>query len=160
MATAEIPLRYAGGGTTPAGWAANANGHSYLTFDADTVEQARFMGVVPANYGSDPVLTILYSMASATSGKVDFEVSVMAVSPDDEADVDTDSFDSANSANETVPGTAGYMSKLEIPLTNNDGMAAGDLIVIKLERDADDATDDTATGDAEVRAVVLSYTTS
>jgi hypothetical protein len=160
MATAEIPLRYAGGGAAPAAWAANAAGVPYLTFDDTTVEQARYQGVVPANYASGLTLTIYYSMASATTGKVDFEASVMAVTADDAADVDTDSFDTVNAANETVPGTAGYMSALEIPLTNADGVAAGDLIIIKLERDADDATDDTATGDAEVRAVVLSYTTS
>ncbi len=160
MATAEIPLRYAGGGSSPATWAANANGHPYLTFDDSTVEQARFAGVVPDNYGSSPVLSIYYSMASATSGKVDFEASVIAVTPDDAADIDTDSFDAVNAANETVPGTAGYMSKLDITLSNDDGMAAGDLLFVKLERDADDGTDDTATGDAEVRAVVLSYTTS
>lgn len=160
MATAEVPLRYAGGSTSPAAWAANAAGHSYLTFDADTVEQARYTGVLPDNYASGLVLTVYYSMASATSGKVDFEASVMAVSPDDAADVDTDSFDTVNAANETVPGTAGYMSKLDIPLTNADGAAAGDLLFVKLERDADDGTNDTATGDAEVRAVVLRYTTS
>jgi len=160
MATAEVPLRYAGGGSSPAGWAANAAGHPYMTFDADTVQQARFAGVLPDNYASGLVLTVYYSMASANSGKVDFEVSVMAVTPDDAADVDTDSFDSVNAANETVPGTAGHMSELDIPLSNADGAAAGDVICIKLERDADDGTNDTATGAAEMRAVVLRYTTT
>ena len=159
MPTAEVPLRYAGG-LVPAGWAANAAGHPYLCFDQTIVENARFAGVLPDNYASGLVFTVYYSMASATTGKVDFEASVMAVSPDDAADVDTDSFDAVNAANETVPGTAGYMSKLDIPLTNADSAAAGDLIFIKLERDADDGTDDTATGDAELRAVVLHYTTT
>ena len=160
MATAEIPLRYAGGGAAPAGVAANTAGVPYWTFSDTVVQQMRFAGVVPDNYASGLVATLYYSMASATSGKTDWEVSVMCVTPDDAADVDTDSFDTVNAANETVPGTAGYMSELDIPLTNADGAAAGDLIFVKLERDADDATDDTATGDAEVRAVVLSYTTS
>lgn len=153
----EIALRYAGGGSSPAGWAANANGHPYLTFDDSTVEQARFMGTVPDDYGSDLAASIYYSMASATSGKVDFEVAVMCVSPDDAADVDSDSFDTVNAADETVPGTAGYMSEIEITLSNADGIAAGDLIVVKVERDADDGTDDTASGDAEVRAVLVEY---
>jgi hypothetical protein len=156
----EIALRYAGGGSDPAGWAANTNGHPYLTFDDTTVQQARFAGVVPDDYDSGLTATIFYSMASATSGKVDFEISVMCVSPDDAADVDTDSFDSVNDANETVPGTAGYMSELDITLTNADGIAAGDMVFVKVERDADDETDDTATGDAEVRAVRVQYSTA
>ena len=97
---------------------------------------------------------IYYCMASATSGKVDFEVSIEVVTPDDALDLDTStSYDSVNAGNETVPGTAGYMSTITITLTNNDSMAAGDLVRLKLERDADDGTDDTATGDAYVLAV-------
>ncbi len=161
MATAEVPLRYAGGGAVPATWAANAAGHPYLNFDDSTVEQARYAGVLPDNYASTPVFTIYYSMASAnTTDKVDFEVSVMAVTPDDAADIDTDSFDAVNAADEVVPDDAGYMSELDIALANADSMAAGDMIFVKVERDADDATDDTATGDCEVRAVVLRYTTT
>lgn len=160
MATAEIPLRQVGGGSSPAGVAANAGGVAYYTFDDTTVEQLRFQGVVPDNYASGLTATLFYSMASANSGKVDFEVSVMCVTPDDAADIDTDSFDTVNAANETVPGTAGYMSELDVALTNADSAAAGDLIFLKLERDADDATNDTATGDAELRGIRLQYTTS
>ena len=160
MATAEILLRYAGGGSVPATWA-QENFGPCLKFDDTTPEAAHFGGVVPDNYASDPVLTVYYSMASAnTTDKLDLEASVMAVTPDDAADIDTLSFDTANAANEVVPDTAGYMSELDIALANADSMAAGDLLLIKVERDADDATDDTATGDAEVRAVVLRYTTS
>jgi len=161
MATAEIMLRYAGGGAAPATWGANLLGWSCLAFDDTTPEAAYYMGVVPDNYASGPVLTVYYSMASAnTSDKLDLEASVMAVTPDDAADIDTASFDAVNAANEVVPDTAGHMSELDITLANADSAAAGDMIFIKLERDADDETNDTATGDAEVRGVVLRYTTT
>ena len=153
MATAEIPLQYSGAETV-AGVAASAKGASYLTFDPDAVEEVRYRGVVPDNYASGPVLTVYYSMQAATSGTVGYNAYVMAVTPDDAADIDTDSFDSANAASETVPGTAGYMSELDITLTNADSMAAGDVAMIKLQRNVAD----TASGDAKLRGVVLRYT--
>lgn len=128
-----------------------------LLFDDTTVEHAVWQFRMPDDYGGNLVAKIQYAMASATSGKVDFEVSVMAVSSGDAQDLDADSYDAANTANATVPGTAGYLGELTVTLTNDDDVAAGDYVRIKLERDADDATDDTATGDCEVRNVVLEY---
>lgn len=113
---------------------------------------------MPAAYtGSGTLkLDIMYAAASATSGKVDFEASVEAITSGDTVDTDAaSSFDAVNAANQTVPGTAGYMSVLTITLTNKDSVAAGDMVRLKLERDADDATDDTATGDINVYSVTL-----
>lgn len=125
-----------------------------LAFDAATVEGCRWTFAAPQGLTGTMNAIVYYCMASATSGKVDFEASIEAVTPDDALDLDAATgFDTANAANETVPGTAGYMSSLAITLTNNDSMAAGDLVRLKLERDADDGTDDTATGDAYVLAV-------
>jgi hypothetical protein len=97
-------------------------------------------------------------MASATSGNVDFEVAVEAITDADATDLDaTTSFDTVNSSGATaVPGTAGYIDQVSITLTNADSIAAGDLVRISVSRDADDGTNDTATGDlyllaAEVR---------
>jgi len=128
----------------------------YLLFDAATSQSGQWQFRLPANYSSGLTAKIQYAMASATSGNVIFRVSVMAVSDGDAADVETDSFATANtSATTTVPGTAGYMDEISVSLTNDDGAAAGDLIIIKLDRDA--ATD-SATGDAEVFNVVLEFT--
>ena len=41
--------------------------------------------------------------------------------------------------------------------TAMDNLAAGDLCLLCLKRDADDGTNDTATGDAHVVAVALRY---
>lgn len=132
---------------------------SYLSFDDTTVEAARSPNMMmPAAYTGSGTLKadIFYAMASATSGKVDFEVSVEALTAADAVDTDSaESFDTANAANETVPGTAGYLGKLTVTLTNKDSVAAGDQVRLKLERDADDGTNDTASGDARVYLVVL-----
>lgn len=126
----------------------------YLAFDASTVETMYSkQWQMPEGYTGLGTLKadILYAAASATTGKFDFEISVEAITADDAVDTDSaSSFDTLNPGNETVPGTAGYMSILTITLTNKDGVVAGDMFRIKLERDADDATDDTATGDANV----------
>ena len=132
---------------------------SYLAFDDTTVEAARSVPFqMPAAYTGSGTLKadIFYMMASATSGKVDFEVAVEAVTAADAVDLDSaESFDTANAANQTVPGTAGYLGKLTVTLTNKDSVAAGDMVRLKLERDADDGTDDTASGDARVLLITV-----
>jgi len=127
-----------------------------LLFDDTTVEHAVWQFKMPDDYGGNLVAKIQYTMASATSGKVDFEVSVMAVSGGDAQDLDADSYDTVNAGNATVPGTAGYLGELTITLTNDDDVAAGDYVRVKLE-DVRSSNPDKATGDCEVRNVVLEY---
>lgn len=90
-------------------------------------------------------------MASATSGNVIDKAAVEAVTPGDSLDRDAStSFDSENLSTATaVPGTAGYEFTVDITLTNNDSMAAGDDIRIQVGRDADNASD-TATGNQKI----------
>lgn len=126
----------------------------FLSYDDTTVESAYSVPfIMPAGYTGSGTLKadVSYTMSTATSGKIDFEISVEAVTSGDAQDIDAgDSFDTANGANETVPATAGYMSILTVTLTNKDSVAAGDYVRLKLERDADDGTNDTASGDARV----------
>lgn len=128
-----------------------------LAFDASTVEACFWRAIVPQGWTGTITAVVTYCMASATSGKVDFEVSVQAVTDDDALDVDTStSYDTANAITApTVPGTAGYIDQFTCTLTNNDSSAAGDWLTIKLERDADDGTNDTAAGDCYVLAVEI-----
>jgi hypothetical protein len=134
-------------------------GRPYLAYDDTTVETARSICFqLPAAYTGSGTLKadIDYIAASATSGKFDFEVSVEAVTAADAVDLDAgESFDTANAGNGTVPGTAGYLGRITVTLTNKDSCAAGDYIRLKLERDADDGTDDTAAGDARVLNVTV-----
>lgn len=141
--------------TNPAGLIFE-NSVPHILFDDTTAEGVYFQFRMPSDFSSSPVLKLIYSMFSATSGTIEFEVSVWAAS--DGEDVDTESYDTVNNGTETVPGTAGLSSDLSITLMNADSLAANDLVRIKLFRDADDGTNDTAIGDLELRAATVEYT--
>ena len=136
---------------------ATINTRPVLAYDASTQETAYWTLVAPQGLTGTMTAVISYMMASATSGNVEFEVAVEAITDADATDLDaTTSFDTVNSSGSTaVPGTAGYIDQVSITLTNQDSVAAGDLIRISVSRDADDGTNDTATGDLYLLAVEL-----
>lgn len=123
-------------------------------FDDTTAECARWQTVLQPLTGTLKA-KIFYSMVSATANDVEFELSVMCVSDGDSADVDTDSFGTADNMTATVPATAGYLDVISDASLEGDTCAEGDLIIIKICRDADDATNDDATGDAEFRGAYI-----
>lgn len=156
MSTILLPVPPTGfDETAPAGLDYENNTPKIL-FDDTTSEGVYWQFRMPSDYSSAPVLKLVYTMASATSGTMEFEASLWATS-DNESAV-TASYDTINTGTETVPGTAGLTSDLSITLANADTLAAGDLVRIKLFRDADDGTNDTATGDLELWAASLEYT--
>lgn len=132
-----------------------------LLFDASTDEMCYWTFRMPPDYSSAPLLKIQFKMASATSGSVRWEGRIAATTPGDATDVDAKALATTNSTGDTVAGTAGHMKESSITLTNADSLAAGDLVTVMLRRDADGTTGtDDATGDAEVTAVALAYTTA
>lgn len=161
MATGEILLP-----VPPHGFDASApadmlleNGFLYPAFDAATPEGIYWSFQMPADYASGLTLELIYSMASATSGKVEFEASIWA-NADGEA-TGTESYDTANVGTApTVPGTARLQDTYSITLTNADSIAASEACRLKVFRDADDATNDTATGDCYLHSAKLTYTTT
>jgi hypothetical protein len=68
-------------------------------------------------------------------------------------DLDSDSFDTATEAHSAANGTSGIETVTEITATAIDSLAAGNRFRLKVFRNADDATNDTMTGDAELIAV-------
>jgi hypothetical protein len=128
-------------------------------FDASSEEWLVWQFRMPDDYASALVAKLQWLAASATSGAVVWDVRVSATTPADATDVDAQDFASANTATTTVPGTAGYLAETAITLTNADSLAAGDFVVLRVARAAADGSD-TATGDAELLAVSLSYTTT
>lgn len=130
-----------------------------LLFDASTEEQVCWAFRMPADYSSAPVIKVQYKMTSATTGGVAFEARLAAVSDGDAQDVDAKGFAAANVGTATVPGTAGHLDEVSITMTNADSLAAGDFVITYLNRDPAHASD-TATGDCEVIAVALTYTTA
>lgn len=135
------------------------DGNWRLLFDATTDEGAVWGFRMPNNYSSAPVLKIGYTMASATSLEVEFEGAIMCVTDADAADVGTASFSTIAVGSATVPGTLGYLDEISITLTD-DSCASGDFTYVYLSTDANDATNDDATGDREVVYVMLTYTGS
>ena len=124
----------------------------YLAFDADTPETCycKAFRVPTAHTGTGTLkVDVCYSMATATSGTVEFEAACESIT-DGDHDLDAGSnFDTASAGTETVPGTAGNSSTITIS-PSSDSAAAGDYFRLSLARDADDGTNDTATGDARV----------
>ena len=128
------------------------NERPVLAFDAGTDEKCYWSFVAPQGITGTLTLVLFLMAASATSGAVYFQAQVEAVTPADAVDLDAaTSFDTANSGNATVAATAGYLFSISITLTNADSIAAGDLVRIALNRDADNASD-TATGDVYLLA--------
>ena len=135
------------------------DGNWRLLFDASTDEAAVWQFRMPADYASAPILRIGYTMVSATTLEVDFEGAIMCQSDNDGVDVGTASFSTIAETSETVDGTLGDVQEIIITL-NDDSCAAGDFVAVYLSTDADDATNDDATGDREVVYAMLLYTTS
>jgi hypothetical protein len=131
----------------------DAQGRTYLAFDAAAAETCYWDFDAPAGVTTPLTLTVKYRAASATSGTALFEAAVEAISDGDTLDTDAaSSFDADNTPTAvTVPGTAGYIDYLTITLTNNDAIAAGDLCRLRFNRDISD----TATGDLQVLKVVM-----
>ena len=129
------------------------NSIAVLDFDAATDESAVFVGVIPegASLGSGLKVFIHWMASTATSGNcrwgVQFEKSG--------TDLDTDSFDTATEAHSAANGTSGIETVTEITATAIDSLAAGNRFRLKVFRNADDATNDTMTGDAELIAVEI-----
>jgi hypothetical protein len=125
------------------------NARPVLAYDAATQETAYWTSIAPQGLTGTLTAVITYMMASATSGLIEFEVALEAVSDGDATDLDAgNSFAIVNASGPaTVPATAGYIDQVSVTLTNNDSIAGGDYFRLSVSRDSDDATNDTAAGD-------------
>ena len=131
----------------------------HLLMDAGAEEAAMWAFRMPVDFASGLTAKLQYKMASATSGDIILGVQVAAVSDADAQDIDAKGFAAANTGTQTVPGTAGHMNEVSITVTNADSVAAGDFVIVRIYRDGD-AAGDTATGDLELIAATLEYTTT
>jgi hypothetical protein len=135
----------------------HVNRRPALAFDASSDETCYWTAIAPQGLSGAITVVVTYIMASATTGAVRFQAQIEAITDGDTVDLDTTtSFDTANSAGEGVPSTAGYASQVSITMTTSDSLAEGDYYRLSLNRDADgtSGTDD-ATGDCYVLAVEL-----
>lgn len=127
------------------------NSIAVLDFDAATDENAVFVGIMPegASLGSGLIVRLHWMATSATSGNVRWGVQFERSN----TDLDSDSFAAVVEANGAANGTSGILTTTAITVTDFDGITAGDVFRLKVFRNADDATNDTMTGDAELVAV-------
>lgn len=138
------------------------NGHYVLDFSGTADEETVFKLELPAWYAGGGLTVDLWcSFTSATSGSVRWQA---GIERDDVSslDIDADSFAAFQSVGGTAPGTSGQFVKVSITFTSGaqmDSAAAGEMIRLKIRRDADgtSGTDDITT-DAELLCVVVRET--
>ncbi len=136
------------------------NQHLVLDFDPGTNESAIFTAIMSQQYSAATGITVYihYSMTTATSGDIDWDVSFERIG-DQQLDIDSDNFAGVQSIdNVTVPGTSGYVDIVSIAFTNGaqmDNIAIGELFRIRVTRDA---VSDTGAGDAELHMIEIRET--
>ena len=133
------------------------NLHPALAFDTTTQETCHFEGWMPANYGGgNLVVTCVWDAATATTGTIGWGVTFERQDVGT-LDVDADSFATEQIVTAaTVSATSGVRSSGSVTCTagatGTDSVAAGEPFRLRIRRDV--ATD-TATGDANLVAVVI-----
>lgn len=131
-----------------------------LAYDA-TTDEAAFWKFIASNYGSGNITLDLFWYAdTASANNVVWEAQISAITPDtDSQDIETDGLATLNFVQDTHLGTVGQrVHKCSITISNLDSIAAGDVVHVRIARDANgtSATDD-MTGDAILICAVLSY---
>lgn len=133
---------------------------SGLAFDA-AADEAAFWKFIAQNYGSGNLtLNIFWYADNATSGNVVWEAQIAAITPNsDSQDVETDALATLNYVQDAHIGTTGQrVHQCTITISNLDSIAADDLVVLRIARDANgsNATDDLA-NDAILLMAELTY---
>lgn len=129
--------------------------YSQLLFDQSTDEHWLWQFRVPLNYASGGTVRLTWG-SKVTTGNVVWKAGIVAADPSVD-DMDAAVFVAADlAAASAVPGTVGQVKEDTITLTVTD-VSAGDLVVVFVGRDADNASD-TAAGDATLQAVEFTYT--
>lgn len=135
------------------------NLHPTLDFDTTTQESAIWTAVLPAAYaGGGLTVEVYWAAATATTGTIGWDVSIERIDASS-LDIDADSFATAQTITaSTVPGTSGQIKKTSVSITsgaNMDSLAAGEAFRVRLRRDV---ANDTATGDAQMIAMLVRET--
>lgn len=162
MATVKIPIdvtQAVPNSTNGPQFNVATNGTRYLAFDASTEETCIFPYLIAQSYGSGNLtLNIDWAAASATSGDVIWGAAIAAQTQNSDSEaVDSYSLATAQTVTDTHLGTtASRLHRTSLTISNLDGLAADDRIVLSFYRDAD-AAGDTITGDAWLLALELTY---
>ena len=123
------------------------NSIAVLDFDDASTESAVFVGIMPegAVLTSGLIVNLDFMATTATSGNARWSVAFERCT----TDLDSDSFDTATAATVAVASTSGIVAVGSITCTAIDGITAGDLFRLRVQRLGGDAAD-TASGDIEL----------
>lgn len=123
------------------------------SFPVGVQRYAYFYGYLP-DYVSSPTLTLLWYFNGPSSGTVTWIAQCAAVSDGDAGRLRDKFF--STSTNTITPAPVGdeRLNVDTITLTNNDGLAAGDFFVVRVTRDAGNAS---AGGTAVIIGASLNY---
>ena len=130
-------------------------------FDPSTDEHLQFSFRMPQDYSSGPVLKLLWK-ANAVTNAVVWGARLSAITADDADTPNEHAFATANYQATNVNTTeARRLTATSITLTNADSVAANDLVILQIFRDADGTGGtDSCTVDAELVGITLEYTTA
>jgi hypothetical protein len=124
-----------------------------LKYIGTTANYSAFWQTVAWQGLANALTAVVYFFGTTNSSNAVFECVVEAVLPDNSESAVADSYGTQNKA--TTPTIAvNTLQSVSITLTNNDGIAAGELVRFKLTRLQDDGSD-TNTGDVFVTAVEI-----
>lgn len=121
-------------------------------FDAASDEVVSALIALPDYDGSDLEVTVVWSSGTTTSGNVEWNVHMGSVT-DDEAPAST-------TAHQIIDAASTGSQRVLTPSVTVTPDGAGDLnevLVLRVHRDGDDATNDTMTGDANLLGVMIHY---
>jgi hypothetical protein len=133
-----------------------------LDFDSASIEYADFKIALPANYaGGGLTFTLVYTMSSANSGNVVWEIAFRQCSDgNEEMDSDGSQAYDYNSVTDAVEATVGRVGYAAITFTDGDDMdylAAGEMAMLRVRRNGSSGND-TASGDAELQMIICKET--
>lgn len=130
-----------------------------ILFDASTSQSAGWSFIMPQDYGSALTLRFKTSCKSGQTGVKSaiyrFYVAAMKATEDPT----NPTFSSANSSTVTYANnqTANQIVETTVTLTNNDTVAAGDLVIIKADRDAANGSDDVVGDSTLVGSIAVEW---
>lgn len=119
-----------------------------LAFDKAADEAAYWEFIVPDDYDGGNISVNIWYKTTVNTGAVVFNVQVLGREEGEAFDA---ALGAAQAVTDTVPATAGNIG-ICAPSAFSPGWSAGDLVVVKLLRDADNGSD---TADADISVVMV-----
>lgn len=158
MATHRVPFSLVGFENDGAAWIGEVDfdplRFQAVTHDPDDDGTSYWVVRVPENYSGTPVVDLSY-VANATTGAWRLVLSTAVPADGESMDV---TFSDETAVDTTVPGTAYQRDEISVSITGTTP-AVGDLLVLRVLRDADNAADDLAV-DLHILGIWFSYSDS